>query len=248
MKRFSPARLERALDLYEHVDANRWELIHMPSDDRRLHCEFWVFKARALLEADDLSEHDGQACQWVLGVARAIAAQLGLYIYGISRHHHDDWASRARAAGKRIRARQRRPNTDAVPPRKSKVAETHVATEDDAPLRPLYFPRLDGTTVLIIGGEPDNVVLDRFRGADFTLDWIPTNIRQVQAVTERIRSGKLGGVIFLADLNRHASFALVRDACRLSQTPMTLATRGLAGIRRALEQLNARSSQLRQSA
>jgi hypothetical protein len=80
------------------------------------------------------------------------------------------------------------------------------------------------------------------------LDWTPTNIRQVQSLVERIKVGKVDGVIFLADANRHLNFFLVRDACRLSSTPLTLATRGLAAMRRALEQLSEQITRVPKSA
>ena len=244
MKRFLASQLERALDLHEYVESERWELATMTDDDKQLHCEFWVFKARALLADDTLPKPDQDACRWILGVARAIAAQTGIYVHGLSRNHHDNWSARAKAVGARLRARQKRRALDATRVPRSKVTDVRSSSPDPSP----SFPRLAGATVVVIGGEPDNVLLARLRDADFTLDWTPANVRQVQAAVERIRKGKVGGVIFLADLNRHASFYLVRDACRLSGTPLTLGTKGLAAIRSALGKLDEQVAVSRKSA
>lgn len=242
MKRFTPEQLERSIDLYEHVEAKRWDVPNMQLDEQQLHCEFWTFKARALLEDGRLPQPDHLACRWVLGVTRAIASQAGIYVHGLSRDHTDDWASRAGSAAKRILARMKRAET--APARKPAARKTEDSTPEASP----HFPTLVGATIVVIGGEPDTTLLERFRDAEFTLDWTPTNIRQVQALVERIKVGKVDGVIFLADLNRHVNFFLVRDACRLSSTPLVLTTRGLAATRRALEQLNEQVTRLPRSA
>lgn len=244
MKRFLASQLERALDLYEQVEANRWEVPNMGEDDKQLHCEFWTFKARALLVDKNLAEPDQRACLWVLGVVRAIAAQAGIYVHGLSRNHHDNWPARAKAVGARLRARRNRSVLEPTCGPRSKVKDARSSSPDP----PRSFPRLAGTTIVVIGGEPDNVLLARLRDADFTLEWTPANVRQVQAAVERIRGGKVGGVIFLADQNRHANFFLVRDACRLSSTPLTLGTKGLAAMRRALEHLSEQIARLPKSA
>ncbi len=103
MKNFNPNQLERAIDLHEHVESERWEIWNAPSDVRRRQCEFWVFKARALLQ-ETLGESDRQAFLWVLSVVTAIAERSGFYISGLSRKHHDDWSSRRHVAGARIRS------------------------------------------------------------------------------------------------------------------------------------------------
>jgi hypothetical protein len=242
MKHFTPDELERTIDLYEHVEANRWEVPKMREDDKRLHCEFWAFKARAILEERHLSPADEAACTWVLGVTLAIATQAGIYVHGLSRDHSEDWAGRARLAAQRIRARQMRVETVPVP--RPEARKTEAPTPERAP----HLPGLVGANIVVVGGEPDTAVLERLRGAEFTLDWTPTNIRQVQSLVERIKVGKVDGVIFLADANRHLNFFLVRDACRLSSTPLTLATRGLAAMRRALEQLNEQITRVPKSA
>lgn len=242
MKRFTAEQLERATDLYEHVEANRWDMATMSKEDCQLQCEFWVFKARALPEQDRLPEHDQLACIWVLGVVLAIATQQRVYVYGLSRDHSDDWSARARSTATRILARRKRAETAST--RKPQARQA----QDSAPEPPPHLPGLAGATIVVMGGEPDTTLLERFRDADFRLDWTPSNIRQVQSVVERIKLGKVDGVIFLADLNRHVNFFLVRDACRLSSTPLTLATRGLAAMRRALEQLNEQRARLPESA
>lgn len=242
MKRFTPEQLERAIDLYEHVEVNRRDVPNMHLDDLQLHCEFWTFKARALLEDSRLPQPDHLACLWVLGVTRAIARQAGINVHGLSRDHSDDWASRARSAAKRILARMKRAET--APARKPKARTTDDSTPEASP----HLASLVGATIVVIGGEPDTTLLERFRAADFTLDWTPTNVRQVQALVERIKVGKVDGVIFLADVNRHVNFYLVRDACRLSSIPLTVGTKGLAAMRRALEHLSERIARLRKSA
>lgn len=244
MKHFLASQLERALDLYEYVESDRWELATLNDEDKLLHCEFWVFKARALLADDTLSKPDQDACLWVLGVARAIAAHTGVYVHGLSRDHHDNWSARAKAVGARLRARQKRRILEPTQVSRSRVTAVRTSSPDPSP----RFPRLAGSTIVVIGGEPDNVLLDRLRDADFTLEWTPANVRQVQAAVERIHRGKVGGVIFLADQNRHASFYLVRDACRLSGTPLTLGTKGLTAMRAALAELNKQVEQSLKSA
>ena len=187
MKHFTAEQLERAIDLYEHVDANRWEVPSMRDEDKQLQCEFWTFKARALLADKDLAEPDQRACLWVLGVARAIAAQTGIYVHGLSRYHSDNWAARARATGARTRARQER--RESSPTAKQEVTKVRSSAPEPAP----HFPALAGATIVVVGGEPDNTILGRFQDADFTLDWTPTNIRQVQALVERIKSARSTG-------------------------------------------------------
>lgn len=242
MKHFTPEQLEITIALYEHVEANRWEVPNMHVDDQQLHCEFWTFKARALLDDKHLPQADRLACLWVLGVTRAIAGQAGFYVHGLSRDHFDDWCSRARSAAKRIVARKKRAETAPAP--KLEARKTKEFTPEAAP----HLPGLVGATIVVIGGEPDTTLLERFRDADFTLDWTPTNVRQVQALVERIKVGKVDGVIFLADVNRHVNFYLVRDACRLSSIPLTLGTKGLAAMRRALEHLSEQIARLSKSA
>ena len=124
MKRFDEAQLQRAIDLYEHVEANRWEVPNMREDDKQLYCELWAFKARALLEERDLSQADQLACHWVLGVTLAIVSQARIYVHGLSRDHSDDWAARARSAAIRIRARRKRAETPPKPrPESRRVQE-----------------------------------------------------------------------------------------------------------------------------
>jgi hypothetical protein len=103
---------------------------------------------------------------------------------------------------------------------------------------PEFLPELQGRTILVVGGEHDAAVVERYQEAGFVLDWIPGNVRQVQGVVVRIGRGRVGGVIFLSDLNRHTSFFTVREACRKSGTPIVLGTRGAGGIERALGSLN----------
>lgn len=244
MKHFDPDQLERALALHEHVEANRWDANNLPNDERQLQCEFWVFTARALLE-DSLPEPDRQACLWVLSVIRAIASTNQIYVFGLNSKHTDDWGARARLARVRLLARRKRPTPATPVAPKPKVGSTQPVT----PAPPPSVPALNGLNVVIIGDEPDNVLLDRYRDSSFTLDWVPgRNVRQVQAAMERIKLGHVGGVVFLVDANRHASFIAIRTACRFSGTPMTLGFRGVAAMGRALQQLNEARAAVRVSA
>lgn len=242
MKHFSVRHLDQARSLYEQAEAKRWSVPNMRKDDQRLHCEYWTSKAREILDRPHLAEADRQACLWVLGVVRAIVRPLGIYIHGLSRDHTDNWAERARSAKAQLRAREARQGLRPA----SKPATKKVPNSSPDPIQ--TPPGLAGATIVVVGGEPDNVLLEHFRDAGFTLDWTPANIRQVQATVERIKLRKVTGVIFLADLNRHANFFLVRDACRLSSTPLIMGTKGLAAMKRALEQLSEQKGRLPKSA
>ncbi len=83
-KRFSVHNLDRTIDLYEEVEAHRWEINKAKENEKRLLCEFWVCKARAILE-DPLSNDDQQACLWVLHVVTGIARASSIYIKGLPR-------------------------------------------------------------------------------------------------------------------------------------------------------------------
>lgn len=243
MKRFEAEQLDRAADLAREVDERAWIANKLPESERQLLCEYWAFNARALLD-ETLSEPDRMACLWVLHVVKGIARTAQIFVFGLKRDHQDDWAARARRTGARLHAREKRKAAQPAPIPKPKVAEVRSAALAAQP----SLPKLDGKIILLVGGEPDNVLLERLAGSEFTLEWIPSNVRQVQAATDRIRLGKVGGVVFLTDLNRHASFYMIRDACSLSSTPVVFGTKGLAATRRALEDLNERAGDQRHSA
>lgn len=245
MKYFDPDQLEIALALHEHVEANRWDVNNLPDDQLQFQCEFWVFTARSLLDGS-LPEPDRQACLWTLSVVKAIAGGRGIYIFGLNAKHTDDWRARARVARARLVGRRKRPATVKAVAPKPKV----VSTPRPVVAKPAQaLPGLCGSTIVIIGDEPDQVLLERYRDAGFALDWVPgRNVRQVQAAMERIKGGRVGGVVFLADANRHASFIAMRSACQFSNTPMTLGVRGVAAMGRALQALSEARAAVRASA
>jgi hypothetical protein len=100
------------------------------------------------------------------------------------------------------------------------------------------LPNLAGRSLLVVGGEADDAVLDHLRDAELALDWIPSNVRQVQSAVERIRRGSVDGVVFLVDLNSHVNSTVIRKACCFRNTPVVMGTKGVAGIVRALKQLD----------
>lgn len=242
-RRFRVDLLKRASALYADVEARRWEARTMNEHDRKLLCECWVAEARALtitwLGADDL-----EVCRWIFRVVKAIACTTETYIFGLRHDHRADWESRARLLRAHLlaRARQREHRESArtapavVPMNVTRLPVRRV----DAVVKTKH---LAGMTIVVIGGVVDRVLLDRYRDVEFTLEWVPgENVRQVQALEDRVRKGHVGGVIFLSDLNRHASFHGIRSACAVSGTPLVITTKGAAALGRALEQLNDEAS------
>lgn len=242
-RRFSPAKLERTIDLVEAVDAQRWEVNTAKENERRLLCEFWACRARALLE-EQLGDDDRGACLWVLHVVKGIAYGTGFFIKGLGRNDRDDWAARARAGGARLRANRRRDQQAPPSKPKSKVAERRMSHRKDA----RSFPNLVGTTLLVVGGDQDIAVLDRYRKAGINLEWVPGNVRQVEASADRIRRGGVDGVIFLTDRNPHAFQTMVRDACRYSDTSFEFSASGIASIEGTLQRLSDRKEPMPHSA
>lgn len=240
-RRFSPERLERTIDLFEAVEAQRWEVRKAKENERRLLCEFWVSKARALLE-EQLGDDDRGACLWVLHVVTGIAYSTALYIKGLGRNDRDDWASHARADAERLRGDRRREQNPA--PSKPKVRAERAKHRKEA----RSFPNLVGTTLLVVGGEQDISVLDRYRQAGINLEWVPGSVRQVEASADRIRRGSVDGVIFLTDRNPHKFQKMVREACRASGTSFEFSASGIASIEAALQRLNDRAEKMPQSA
>jgi hypothetical protein len=222
-------QLERALDLYASVEATRHDTQFMSREEEELTCAVWVCRSRALLE-EPLTGADRRACRWVLQVVRAKCRDR-FYVHGLSLTHQAHWRRRARDIEKELRAAQRVSRSS--PPKKSTIPEVgNVLRKMMHGLDPLA-----GTEIVIIGGEADEAILCQFQEADFTLTWVDSNVRQVQAAVERIRKGKVNGVVFLVDLNCHPSFYRVRSACRSSRTLLVLGTKGLSSICRALRTL-----------
>lgn len=97
---------------------------------------------------------------------------------------------------------------------------------------------LAGYDIFIVGGVHDPVLLQRHRHASFTLKWVHgNNPRQIQSLADRVRSGSIDALIFLHDLNGHASYALLRKAAKASGTPMVLSAKSVSAIERTLEQI-----------
>jgi hypothetical protein len=228
---FSPSQLDRALPLYESVQQYRWETSAMSEEEEQTICRLWVCQACALLE-ERLSAPDRSACLWVKRVVKAIAWGR-FYVHGLSRDHQGDWRLLIRDFTRHLRSIQHRLERS-EPHRQSCVIKVASPQSAGGP----SFPRLAGRTVLIVGGEADDAVLDHLQEASFDLDWVPDNIRRIQSAVERIRRGRVDGVVFLTDLNGHVTFAMVRNACRFRNTPMVMGTKGVAGVVRALEQLD----------
>lgn len=239
MKNFLPQQLDEALDLYEHVEANRWAVADLKSDELLLQCQLWAFTARAILDGQ-VSEPDRQACLWVLAVVTAIARTANVFVFGLSKRHEDDWAARARTVAARLRARRMRKSEPQSATAQAIVrASPRPTVLYPAPTSTSSFPALAGSHVLIVGGVPDPMVMHRYRDAEFTLEWVSGgNVRQIQALAERTQRGFIGGLVFLTDLNRHASFDMLRKASRISSTPMVLSSRGGTSIEQALHKLN----------
>lgn len=238
-RRFCVDLLERASALYADVEARRWEARTMNEHDRKLLCECWVAEARALTETL-LGSDDLEVCRWIFRVVKAIACTTETYIFGLRHDHRTDWASRARLLRDRLLVRARR----------GELRESGCTAPTVVPMNVTRLPvrrvdvvvktkHLSGMTVVVIGGVVDRVLLDRYRDAEFKLEWVPgENVRQVQALEERVRRGHVGGVIFLSDLNRHASFHVIRSACAASGTPLVITTKGAAALERALRDLD----------
>lgn len=229
---FSHQRLGRALPLYEKVQALRWETGAMSAAEEETICRMWVCQACALLEEADLPEQDRNACLWIKRLVKAIAAGR-FYIHGLARDHAGNWRLLVRDHERQLRSLQQR--LERVESRRTSCVVKAVRPE---PIAGPTFPSLAGRTILIVGGEADDAVLDHLRDASFNLDWIPDSVRKVQAAVERVRRGRVDGVVFLTDLNGHVTFAMVRNASRFRCTPMVMGTRGVAGVVRALEQLD----------
>lgn len=242
MKRFDPKELVVARSLHDDVELRHWDANHLPEDDRRLQCESWVYRARALLDMD-LAEPDRQACLWILSVVRAIAGVTHLHILGLSREHDKDWALLSRATEARMLARTRK-RASSQPHLKAKVVEIKVAEARKV----RSFPKLVGAHLILIGGERKPTFLDRFQGDGLHLDWVPGNVRQVDGIIKSIRAGGLDGVLFLTDRNRHCFFWAVRDACTLTGTPVEWCTSGIASVDGALQRLNDRIDPMPESA
>jgi hypothetical protein len=229
-RRFSPEHLVKARSLYDRVQADRFTTPTMSTEEERLLCLAWASEARLLMDRD-LGLHDLRACRWVLYIVRAIAAGR-FFVFGLSRSHDADWRSRLRQIENGLRVERQ----------KHRLTERHrkspsprlVGVEPALP----ELQNLSGRLVLVVGGEPDDAVLDHFQEAEFALHWVPDNIRRVQAAEERIRKGRVDGVVLLIDLNGHVTFAMVRNACRARGTPFITGTKGVAGVSRALAQLD----------
>lgn len=232
---FNRDRLERALDLVESVNAQRHNMQGMKEDERKLLCQFWVCRAKELLEQKPEGD-DQQACLWVLHIVRGISSAYSFYIHGLGHAQQGDWGSLRRVAGGRLRARWRRQSagSDAVVKVRPVVVEVPAVQRTEHP----SFPNLVGAKVPVIGGEQDLVVLDRHREAGIVLEWVPGNVRQVEACVDRIRRGGVDGVIFLTDRNPHKFQKIVRDACRGSNTPFEFSASGIRTIETALQRLN----------
>jgi len=242
-RRFSAEHLERTINLFEEVEAHRWVLNAAPAHERQLVCELWVCKARAFLE-EDLSNDDKQACLWVLHVVRGIARSSGLYIKGLGRNDRDDWASRARAGSARLRARRRSDQQKAPPKPKTKAANNRTIHAKAV----RSFPNLVGATFVVVGGEQEITMLDRYRNAGMSLIWVPASVRQIEACADRVRRGGVDGVIFLTDRNSHSFQKMLRNACRASGTAFEFSATGTASIEGALEKLNERREPMPESA
>jgi hypothetical protein len=170
VNRFQIPRLERASDLVESVNAQRLDLASKPCGERHLLCEFWVYRARELLQGE-LGQDDRQSCLWVLHVARGITGTFGFYVNGLSEKHTGNWASLRRAAGERLRARRLRESSEVVhvlAPRPVVIEVRHLAAKEEC-----RFPNMVGWTILVVGGVEDRALVDRYRDAGFALDWVP---------------------------------------------------------------------------
>ena len=145
VRKFSSRRLERALDLVEQVDERRWTMAALSEYERKVHFEFWTCRARALLQEEELTEPDREACQWVLSVVCALAHQSRTYVFGLSRDHRADWSSRARAARARLLATLPRPIVQS-PARRTPDPETSANDSADVALaaEPSQARRKDG--------------------------------------------------------------------------------------------------------
>ena len=171
---------------------------------------------------------------------KAIACTTETYIFGLRHDHRADWGSRGRLLRARLLGRVTRrelrelgSTAPAIVP--MNVTKLPVRRVDAVP----KTRHLSGMTIVVIGGIVDRVLLDRYRDVEFTLEWVPgENVRQVQALEERVRRGHVGGVIFLSDLNRHASFHGIRSACAVSGTPLVITSKGAAALARALRDLD----------
>lgn len=225
--------VDRALDLYTGVEASRFDTASMSKDEERLTCALWVCTARALLE-QPLNPSDRRACLWVLHVVKGIAHGR-FFVFGLSRDHRSDWDARADHVAKCLRHEQRRLQG-------KQRSRTVAPTRREGDRRQTAdFTRLSGLTVIVIGGEQDDAIRDCLGDVGLVGEWVVGhNIRRVQAVAERIRSGGADGVIFVTDFNNHATFAITKNACRFSKTPMITAQKGFAGITRALKDLEDR--------
>lgn len=231
-RRFSPDQLGRALPLFKSVQALRWETGAMTPAEEETLCRMWVCEACALLEEADLPDEDRNACLWIKRVVKAIASGR-FYVHGLAREHQGNWRLLTRDLERQLRSVRHKLERGE---RHRKSSVINAARQE--PVAGPTFPSLEGSTILVIGGEADSAVLDHLRDASFSLDWIPDNIRKIQPAVERIRRGRVDGVVFLTDLNGHVTFAMVRNACRFRRTPMVMGTKGVAGVVRALEQLD----------
>lgn len=236
--RFEQARVERALDLVNAVNAHRHEMNGIKDDQRKLLCQFWACRAKELLEQEP-EQDDQEACLWVLHIVRGIASAYSLYIHGLGQDQQGDWGSLRRVAGGRLRAHWKREaaGPDAFVKARPVVVEVPALQRGEN----RSFPKLMGAKLPVVGGEHDLPVLDRHRQAGIDLEWVPGSVRQVEACADRIRRGGVDGVIFLTDRNPHKFQKIVRDACRASNTPFEFSASGIGSIESALQRLNDRS-------
>jgi hypothetical protein len=232
--RYDYDKLETATPLIDYIQANELIAIHPPVI-RKLTCEYLTYRARLVLLDETSSEDDRQASLAVLGEVRGVVSETrDGFILGLSPKHDANWRrleQRTRFALQTTRGALTtgRPRPHVAPKRQIRTAPSMLLPD---------VPKLAGKTVLVIGGVENDDAVKRLEPLRMTIHWVPgDSVRRIQSAAKGIKRN-VSGVIFLSDLNRHASFHAIREACSVAGVPLVLSCKGFGAICEALMKLN----------
>lgn len=120
-------------------------------------------------------------------------------------------------------------------PEPQEEAGDEALIEDDWP----WWPQVEGKRAILVGGSPREVSRHRLQEAFRLgkLDWVDGEVRRVDSVTERIRSGGLDLVLLVGRFLSHKVSKKVLHACKSRKIPCAVleSGHGVVAARRAVE-------------
>lgn len=186
----------------------------------------WVaqkFAAAARLIQDDLGERsqDAPEVRVIRALTRLCSDRQIDDVFGLCRHHKDDWHGRIKQAESELEAIRA-------------LARSRLSDADLGRLR----IALRGRPIVVVGGEVRSEKLDRLKTTSrLNVEWTPMSC--VARLDGRVRRALVGALIILDGLVDHSRLASVVDAARRGRVPIAYAGKGgIASLETALLKLD----------